>query len=520
MSNHDIQATWHYHDGTKHPSGQLMNPQHPFDPSRQPLLFKIYKDLPPLSLPLDSSPSLPALEAIAGRAPTIDGEPVLDLPTVARLLYFSAGITKYLEYPPPWGRIPFRAAACTGALYHIELYLVCGDLPDPSTGSGQDLEAGVYHFDPQALALRQLRQGDYRQVLVAASAHEPSVAHAPANFVLTDVVWRNAVKYQAREYRHAFWDGGTLLANTLAMAAAHRLPARLVLGFVDAELSRLLDLDPERELTLALVPIGATPDTSVLPAPPVTPLHLEIEPYSRRELDFPAIRAMHAASSLPDASAVAAWRSAPPHLARPAPTGPLTALHPLADDELPPDPIEQVIVRRGSPRAFAREAISFGQLSTALDRALRGLNADFLESPQAQLNEAYLIVNAVDGLAPGAYVYHPDRQALELLKTGNFRSTAGELALHQDLAADASVAVFFLADLPPILARQGNRGYRAAQLDASLAAGRLYLAAYALGFGATGLTFFDDAVTNFFSPHAQGKSVMFLIALGKKRKRS
>jgi SagB-type dehydrogenase family enzyme len=427
-------------------------------------------------------------------------------------LYFSAGITKYLEYPPPWGRIPFRAAACTGALYHIELYLVCGDLPD--------LEAGVYHFDPQALALRRLRQGDYRQVLVAASAHEPSVAHAPANFVLTDVVWRNAVKYQAREYRHAFWDGGTLLANTLAMAAAHRLPARVVLGFVDAELSRLLDLDPERELALALVPIGATPDTSVLPAPPVTPLYLEIEPYSRRELDFPVIRAMHAASSLPDASAVAAWRSAPPHWARPAPTGPLTALHPLADDELPPDPIEQVIVRRGSPRAFAREAIAFRQLSTALDRALRGLNADCLESPQALLSEAYLIVNAVDGLAPGAYVYHPDRQALELLKTGNFRSTAGSLALHQDLAADASVAIFFLADLPPILARQGNRGYRAAQLDASLAAGRLYLAAYALGFGATGLTFFDDAVTNFFSPHAQGKSVMFLIALGKKRKRS
>jgi hypothetical protein len=35
----------------------------------------------------------------------------------------------------------------------------------------------------------------------------------------------------------------------------------------------------------------------------------------------------------------------------------------------------------------------------------------------------------------------------------------------------------------------------------------MYLAAYALGIGATGLTFFDDAVTEFFSPHAQEKSV-------------
>jgi SagB-type dehydrogenase family enzyme len=467
---------------------------------------------------------------------------MLDLPTVARLLYFSAGITKYLQYPPPWGRIPFRAAACTGALYHIELYLVCGDLPDPSTLpasglpasglppsglppsgiAGQGLEAGVYHFDPQAFALRRLRPGaagDYRQILAEASADGPSVARAPATFVLTDVVWRNAVKYQAREYRHAFWDSGTILANTLAMAAAHRLPARVVLGFVDAEVSRLLDLDAERELALALVPIGTAPHEPVTPAPSMTPLNLEIEPYSRRELNFPAIRDMHTASSLPDAGAVAAWRSTPPHLARPAPIGSLTALQPFAEGELPSDPIEKVIVRRGSNREFAREAISFRQLSTALDRALRGLNADFLGSPTTRLNDAYLIVNAVEGLAPGAYVYHRERQALELLKAGNFRTTAGYLALHQDLAADASVAIFFLADLPPILASLGNRGYRAAQLDASLAAGRLYLAAYALGFGATGLTFFDDAVTEFFSPHAQGRSVMFLIALGKKPKR-
>lgn len=78
-----------------------------------------------------------------------------------------------------------------------------------------------------------------------------------------------------------------------------------------------------------------------------------------------------------------------------------------------------------------------------------------------------------------------------------------------------------LIDLPTILTRFGNRGYRAAQLEAAIVAGKLYLAAYALHTGATGLTFFDDEVTDFFSPHAAGKSVMFLVALGqpyKKRK--
>ena len=521
MSNHDIQATWHYHNGTKHPSGPLLNPLHRFDPGRQPLLFKIYKNLPLISLSLDTAGSLPALEAISGEAPTDASAPALDLPTLARILYFSAGITKYLEYPAPWGRMPFRAAACTGALYHIELYLVCADLPDPAAAAGgQGLEAGVYHFDAQAFALRRLRQGDYRQILVEASARESSVARAPATLVLTDVVWRNAVKYQAREYRHAFWDSGTLLANTLAMATAHHLPTRVVLGFVDTEVGRLLALDAERELVLALVPIGTAPEVTAPPAPGVTPLKFEIEPYSRHELDFPAIGAMHAASCLPDANAVAAWRNAPPLLARPVTTGPQTALQPMADDELPADPIERVIVRRGSTRAFAREVISFRQLSTMLDRALHGLNADFSGSSEIPLNDGYLIVNAVEGLVPGAYVCRRERRALELLKAGNFRTTAGELALGQALAADASAAIFLLADLSPILASLGNRGYRAAQLDASLAGGRLYLAAYALGLGASGLTFFDDAVTDFFSPHARGRSVMFLIALGKKRKRS
>ena len=54
-----------------------------------------------------------------------------------------------------------------------------------------------------------------------------------------------------------------------------------------------------------------------------------------------------------------------------------------------------------------------------------------------------------------------------------------------------------------------------AQLEAAIAGGRTYLAAYALGLGATGLTFFDDDVTAFFSPHAAGKSVMFHMAVGR-----
>ncbi len=123
-------------------------------------------------------------------------------------------------------------------------------------------------------------------------------------------------------------------------------------------------------------------------------------------------------------------------------------------------------------------------------------------------------MNAVDGLVPGTYYYRRGDQALELLAAGDFRRESGRLGLSQELPADAAVNIYCLSALPPILTRFGNRGYRAAQLEGAITGGRLYLAAYAQHFGATGLTFFDDEVTEFFSPHAAGKDVLFLTALG------
>jgi hypothetical protein len=81
------------------------------------------------------------------------------------------------------------------------------------------------------------------------------------------------------------------------------------------------------------------------------------------------------------------------------------------------------------------------------------------------------------------------------------------------------VDIFFLADLRPILQRFGNRGYRALQLEAGILGGKLYLGAYAQRLGASGLTFYDDDVIRFFSPHAEGKSAIFLVAVGNSAKR-
>src|SRR6266550_2211653 len=263
MKNREIDAAWSYHNGTKHSYESVRTSRHYLDWDNQPIPFKIYSELEPISLPEHlSSSGMPAI------------------------LFLSAGVTRRRSYPG--GEMLFRAAACTGALYHIDLYLVCGEL--------EDLEAGVYHFSPQDFSLRKLRAGDYRSFLVVASGEETSIANAPCVIVSASTFWRNAWKYEARAYRHCYWDNGTILANLLAAAAARNIAAKVVLGFVDATVNQLLGLDSQREGPLSLVAMGEASPGRIGLSRPMEPLVFETTPLSKTELDYPPMRTMHEAS--------------------------------------------------------------------------------------------------------------------------------------------------------------------------------------------------------------------------------
>src|SRR5437764_6112274 len=387
MNNREIQAAWKYHDSTKHSHWSVRNHPHFLDWANRPLPLKIYPKIEPLPLPRDvAQTGVAALAAISEPVPSSRADSVPGVQDLTRLLYFSAGITKQRAYPG--GEIYFRAAACTGALYEIELYVVTGDLPG--------LDAGVYHFNPADVSLRLLRRGNFRGNLAQATVMEPAVAHAPATIICTGTYWRNAWKYQARTYRHFGWDNGTLLANMLAVSVASGLAAEIVLGFVDADVNRLLNLDTRREVSLCLVPIGFTSESSLRAPRDVPPLGLETIALSQHEVEYPAMLEMHDASSLGSLEEVTQWRGKPPVL----PSSPLAdeaiRLLRLPEGEQPKDTIEQVILRRGSSRTFDKAAsLTLAQLSAILDHATLGLPADFLQPPGAQLNDVYLIVHAV-----------------------------------------------------------------------------------------------------------------------------
>ena len=501
MQNRDTAAARNYHESTKLAYINLTN---------KPPLYKSYSGLPTIDLPADfPSPETPTLAAVGAYQASGGPEPTPEptIVTLAQLLYYCAGVTRVGHFRLA-GEVHFRAAASAGGLYPVETYVVCGDL--------DGLPAGVYHFGPDTSQLTQLRQGDYRGRLAHAAGNDDRIATAPLTIVFTTVFWRSSWKYRTRGYRYCFWDNGTVAANLLAGSASAGLPAWVVNAFVDRQVDALLGIDGVGEASTCLVSVGTgnAPAPSAADSPALPPVGGTSVISAPGEIDYPELRETHASTLLADESQVTDCQGSLGH-ATGNPDAPFYPLPDSPDAAVTSAPLGQTIRERGSTRRFEQVSIPFTHLAAILDAATRGVPADFLDGPQDSLQDLYLIANAVDGLPAGAYYFSPRDQGLFQLKAGAFRQEAGHLGFEQALPHDASAVAFFLADLDQILDRYGNRGYRAAQLEAGIVGGKLYLAAHSLGLGASGLTFYDDEVTDFFSPHAAGKSVMFVVPLGQ-----
>ena len=227
-------------------------------------------------------------------------------------------------------------------------------------------------------------------------------------------------------------------------------------------------------------------------------------------MEYPDLVKMHGESRLVTSDEVAAVSAAKLDSAPTPPSASALHLETITSEESAG--LGETILRRGSSRAFSQQAITAAELATIMAASSEHPQADF-----PPLTDTYLIVNAADGLAPGAYYYNRNSRAFELLKAGNFRGEAGYLCLEQPLGMDCSALVVYMADLERALGALGNRGYGDAHLEAGILGGRAYLAAYSLGRGATGLTFYDDDTTKFFAPHAAGKSPLLMVAIGVPR---
>jgi len=446
------------HELTRHGSptdrSRLVDFQ-PLDPGNRPAPFKRYVGLDTTPLPNDFDDS-----GAAGR---------LDDTAVARLLFFTAGVTRASSSRAFEERTYFRTAMSAGNLHPVEVYVMCAGV--------EGIPDGVHHFAPLEFALTTLREGRFG-------------GDEQCTFVFTGIPWRTAWKYGERGFRHLYWDAGTMLANLLAVADDRGLDARLWTSFVDDDVARLVGVDGHTEFPLTLVSVEATAPPAVRSDLP--PLDVEVEPISPRPVEFPLIVEAQRAGSLPDAVAVEEWRAD-------AVAG-VPARTPI--DPLPAGvvgSIEEVILRRGSTRIMRRETAPAPLLHWGMAYAGRPVPADFTVAGTSLL-EHNLSVHGVDGVDPGAYRWRDGD--LELVRPGQFRDITQQLCLDQPLGGDSAYTAFHCAPLDAVLGTLGARGYRVAQLEAGIASGRLSLAAFTLDCGATGLTFFDEPVRRFFGTKA------------------
>jgi SagB-type dehydrogenase family enzyme len=501
--NSDISLAMGFHEHTKHSRLSVREVQN-LDFENRPFPYKVYRTLQPIKLPTDfPHPTRNAIDCLT-KYETSGG--TVDLSTITELLYFSAGITKTIKYPSG-ETCDFRAAACTGARYEIEVYVASGQI--------QGLGAGVYHFNPKDFSLRRLREGDYRSFLYTAVGENEEILSAPVTFILTAIHWRNAWKYQARAFRHFFWDSGTILSNLCSTGISAGLNAKVLLGFVDDHVNRLLGLNSGEETVVCLVPMygqsvrPASPERAIPPG-----IMYEHLPLSKRTVEYPEIGVMYSASSLNSVDEVKSWAAtSPPKInLRTITREGMFPLKPLSAYSA--KQLGEAIILRGSTRRFSRESIPFSYLSTILQASTRSVPTDFLGPGGSTVIDTYLIVNAVDGIPSGGYYYNREEESLDLHRRGDFRDTAAYLCLDQPLGADGSAVAFLMTDLESVLEAYGNRGYGAAQLEGGIILGKMNLCAFALEIGATGITFYDDAVTEFFSPHASRKSNILSVVLG------
>ena len=444
--------------------------------------FKHYRDAPRIAL----APFAPFALAAADAAP-------FGLEALAAVLWHTAGVTDAR------GPVKLRASPSSGALFSTELYVAARTLAG--------LPSGLWHYDAKAHALEQLAGASLADVDFGAPS-EPSLHGAAAVIVATAVLRRTGHKYRDRSYRYVLADLGHALENLRIAAGASGAHAEFVSRFDESRAAATLGIDEREECVLALVALRGRavagpapleparrmpsaqgpmqPETRWLfpPAPPVPPAA------AGQALPLGVTSAVHLATSL---RAAAPPASAPPAAAPAAPASP----PPAGSLALPPAAASvanglALIAARRSVRRFAPTPLA----QAALAGVLAGMTAARSPPLLSAAVQVYVVVNAVAGLAPGAYRYERGSHTLVPRRAStDLRATAQAAALDQDAVGGAAVVFVLTIERATFAADPSGpaRGYRHAFIEAGLVGERIYIEAGARGLGACGVGAFYDA---------------------------
>jgi len=157
---------------------------------------------------------------------------------ISQILWSAQGITS------PEG---LRTVPSAGALYPLEIFLVVGRV--------ENLDPGVYQYDPKSHSISKIKDGDLRSELSIAALGQSWVKEAPAVLVIGGVFERTTRKYGERGIRYVFMEAGHAGQNVYLQATALNLGTVTVGAFDDERVKEILNL-PKEVSPFYLMPIG------------------------------------------------------------------------------------------------------------------------------------------------------------------------------------------------------------------------------------------------------------------------
>lgn len=487
-----------YHQETKYSPDTISQNSHQLDWNKQPIPFKEYENSPQIDLssyvPLSANPFSDAPLKRSSQW-TEEEKPLAEL---SRILYFANGITAIVPYPP--NPLLMRASPSAGGLYPNEIYVVCRNY---SFGSG------VYNYQVKTHSLCLIKEGeDCFDELIENCFNHPSLQNSDLALIVTGVFERSAWRYSDRAYRRILLDAGHILGNIALIAHLFERKAYLLGGFFDDGINSLLKLnsysDEQSLFVLGLPKLENSTSISLVQNPTSFPSNINQNP-----LNIPAgkrLRALHDFSKISQMPNLRLMQNTLKEYLEENQDSKIEAF--LTSEDLKcPDPIvwercslmNTILQRRSTRKYDPDQSLKKEKLAQVLQFAYnpqcykdKGFDANPVYLAP-ELIKTYLIVNNVNGLEAGCYLYQPEQEALKQIRFKKLKEEAHYLCLGQDLGRDAAVLLFHVCDLDKAVKLYGERAYRYIHADAGQIGQRLNLAAIKTGIGVSGIGgFFDD----------------------------
>jgi SagB-type dehydrogenase family enzyme len=166
---------------------------------------------------------------------------------VSQILWAAYGINEPRSNPA-FLRGGLRTAPSAGALYPLDIYLVCGNV----TG----LLPGIYKYISEDHSLELVSEGDVRKDLGKAALEQDFIEVAPISLVYVAIFNRTTQKYGDRgRERYVCMDLGHSAQNVYLQAYALNLGTCAMGAFTDKMVSMVMLLT-DREEPLYIMPVG------------------------------------------------------------------------------------------------------------------------------------------------------------------------------------------------------------------------------------------------------------------------